>query len=126
MRMRVLGSRDWSNYSEIMRQFTLVLDDMKHYEDKNLTVVHSGGRGLEDMISEYVGKVEKFLRQKGYSVKEELFRNSKETPKSTNDYEMISNGADYALVFKAGNDKRAIYCAKMLDEFQIPYEIINE
>jgi len=125
MRVLVIGSRDWDNYPEIMRQITLLLEDAKYYEDKNLTLVHTASKGAEDMITEYVGKVDKFLKQKGYHIKEELFRNSRDIPKSTNDYNMISFGADYAIIFRTRDDKRASYCEKILHEFEIPTKVIK-
>jgi len=125
MRVIVVGSKEWSNYSEVMRQITLLLEDVKYYEDNNLTLVHTANKGAEDMITEYVGKVDKFLKQKGYHIKEEIYRNSMETPKSTNDYNMISLGADYAIIFRTQDDKRASYCEKMLQEFNIPYKVIK-
>ena len=126
MRVIVIGSKEWDNYSEIMRQVTLLLEDVKYYEDNNLTLVHAASKGAEDMVTEYVGKVDKFLKQKGDFIREEIFRNSRETPKSVNDYNMIEYGADYALIFKAGDDKRTFYCKKLLEEFNIPYREINK
>ena len=78
MRVIVIGSQDWDSYPDIMRQMTVILEDMKYYEDNKLTLVHTASRGAEDLVTEYVGKVEKFLRQKGISIKEEIFRNSRE------------------------------------------------
>lgn len=126
MRVIVIGGQGWDNYSEVMRQMTIILEDMKYYEDNNLSIVHTAGRGLEDMITEYVGKVQKFLKQKGISVREEIFRNPKDTPKSINDYNMITSGADYALIFKTEDDKRSTYCKKLLEEFQIPFREIKK
>jgi hypothetical protein len=73
------------------------------------------------MVTEYVGKVEKFLRQKNIRLKEELYK-----PSPTADYDMISGGADYAIVFTTGNDKRVNYCVKMLSEFEIPTKIVRD
>jgi len=126
MRIIVVGGKDWNNYPEIMRQLTVILEDMKYYEDKNLVLVHTASKGAEDMITEYIGKVQKFLRQKGISIKEEIFRNFKDIPRSTNDYNMIEKGADYALVFRTESDKRTIYCKKLLEEFQIPFREIKQ
>ena len=126
MRVIVVGSQDWDSYPDIMRQMTVILEDMKYYEDNRLTLVHTASRGAEDLVTEYVGKVEKFLRQKGISIKEEIFRNSKDVPKSTNDYNMMESGADYALIFRSVDDKRASYCKKLLEEFNIPFREIKK
>jgi hypothetical protein len=124
MRVLVVGSKDWSNYSEIMRQFTLLLEDLKYNEDKSMTLIHGGNQGAENMVSEYVGKVEKFMRQKGYHIKEELFKNSNQKNKSINDYDMMQSDVDFALVFDTKNCKRAHYCIKILQEFEIPTTVI--
>jgi hypothetical protein len=128
MRILVAGSKDWSNYGDVMRNMTILLEDLKYaeLENKTITIVHSGGRGLEDMITEYIGKVEKFLRQKGYYVREEICKPSDPFNKSINDYNMIEKGADYAMIFSTQGDKRSYYCIKLLEEFGIPTKIINE
>jgi hypothetical protein len=125
MRVLVVGSKDWSNYSEIMRQFTLLLEDLKYNEEKSITFVHGGNQGAENMVSEYVGKIEKFMRQKGYSIKEELFKNFQQKNKSINDYNMMQSDVDFALVFDTKNCKRAHYCIKILQELEIPTTVIN-
>jgi hypothetical protein len=72
MRVLVVGSTNWKNYNEVMRNMTLEIEDIaaQDLEDKKIVFVHTGLRGAENMVTEYLGKVEKFLRQKGYSVKE--------------------------------------------------------
>jgi uncharacterized protein YdeI (YjbR/CyaY-like superfamily) len=126
MRLLIIGSKDWTNYSDVMRQITVVLEDMKHDEDANLTIVHGANRGAEDMVTEYVGKVQKFMKQKGYSIKEELFRSSSDKSKSVTDYEMIQSGADLAIVFATKDDKRSYYSTKMIEQFNIPLIVIND
>ena len=128
MRVLIFGSKDWSNYGDIMRNMTILLEDIKYADpDANqLTLVHAGNSGAENMVTEYVGKVEKFLRQKGMNIKEELFKVKAGSNLSINDYDMIQAGADYALVFMSYNDKRTSYCAKILQEFEIPTKIIRE
>lgn len=125
-RVIVVGSNDWSNYSDVMRNMTILLEDLKYENEENnkITVVHAGNKGAENMISEYIGKVEKFLRQKGFYIKEEIFKSPNASNKSTNDYNMIQDGADYAIVFSTKNDKRAAYCTKILQEFDIPTKVI--
>jgi hypothetical protein len=124
MKVLVLGSNNWSNYSEVIRQFTLVLEDMKYNEDNSLTVVHAGNKGAENMTTEYLGKIEKFMRQKGFSIKEKVSR--KPLNKAANDYDMIVEGGDLALVFSTRDDKRISYCLKVLEEFNVPTKIIND
>jgi hypothetical protein len=123
MKVLVVGSNEWSNYSEVIRQFTLILEDMKYNDDNNLLVVHSGSKGAENMTTEYVGKIEKFMKQKGFTIKEKVLRGNN---KLNMDYEMISEGADLALVFTTSNCKRSAYFTKILKEFNIPTKIIKD
>jgi hypothetical protein len=39
---------------------------------KSIVFVHRGLAGAETMVTEYIGKVERYMKQKGYSLKEEL------------------------------------------------------
>lgn len=131
MRVLVVGSPNWLNYNEIMRNLTLLIEDIKYQrpEENKIVFVHTGQRGAENMITEYVGKVEKFLRQKGYSVKEELFRkklSGNSLDKITGDYDMITSGIDEAIVFMRPGDKRAEYCIRILNQVQIPVRVVKE
>jgi len=126
MRVLIIGSKDWSSYPEVMRQITLILEETKALGDDSVVFVHGGNPGAENMVTEYIGKVEKFLRQKGYSIKEELFKNSYQKYKSINDYKMIEAGADLGLVFTNDRDKRIQACVAMMQEFEIPTKIIRE
>ena len=128
MRVLIFGSRDWENYGDIMRNMTILLEDLKYAdpEASQLTIVHCGNAGAENMVTEYIGKVEKFLRQKGMQLKEEIFKSPNASTKSVNDYNMIEQGGDYAIVFQSPNDKRTTYCAKMLEQFEIPTKIVKE
>jgi hypothetical protein len=123
MKVLVVGSNEWSNYSEVIRQFTLILEDMKYNDDNNLLVVHSGNKGAENMTTEYVGKIEKFMKQKGFTIKEKVLRGHN---KLNMDYEIISEGADLALVFTTNNCKRSAHFTKILTEFNIPTKVIKD
>jgi hypothetical protein len=122
MKVLVFGSKDWSDYMELIRQITVLIDDRKHYypDDKEYVFVHTGMRGAENMVTEYIGKTEKFLRQKGYKIKEELIRNKE----SFSDVSLIEEGADFALVF--GTSDRNKSCTKLLEVYEIPYRFIKE
>jgi len=73
MRVLVFGSKDYTNYNSLIREVTVLIDDRKHWfpEDTEYTFIHTGLKGAENMITEYIGKTERFLRQKGYKIKEE-------------------------------------------------------
>ena len=132
MRILVIGSQGWRNYSEVMRNLTVTIEDIHHYypENKSITFVHTGLRGAENMVTEYVGKVEKFMKQKGFLIKEQLFRLPKGefniNSKINRDYDMMNSGINMALIFTDGGCKRSNACAKILKELDIPTRIIKE
>lgn len=99
----------------------VLLEDLKHSEENRLTVVHSGTQGAENMVTEFICKVDKLLRQNKFYVKEELYRAN-----PTNTYNVIEKGADSAIVFTTKGDKRTKYCIQMLQEFDIPTKIVTE
>jgi len=122
MRVLVFGSKEWQDYMELVRQVTVLIDDRKHYypEDKEYIFIHKGMRGAENMITEYIGKVEKMIRQNGYKIKEELVRDKG----SLSDVHMIESMPDFALVF--GESSRNRMCVKLLETYGIPFRSIKE
>jgi hypothetical protein len=122
MRVLVFGSKDWQDYNDLIRQITVLIDDRKHYfpDDKDYIFVHTGLKGAENMVTEYIGKTEKFLRQKGYRIKEELIRDKS----SFSDVTLIESMPDFALVF--GECPRNRQCVKLLEAMGIPYRFIKE
>jgi hypothetical protein len=125
MKIIAIGSRYWKNYPDFMRYITILIQDaaQAYPDDKNLTFVHSGANGAENMVTEYIGKTEKFMRQKGYHLKEQIFRKDKDA--SLNYFKMIESGADAAIVFST-NDKLTRSAIELLDEFKIPSVIYEE
>jgi hypothetical protein len=89
-------------------------------QDKEYIFVHTGLRGAENMITEYIGKTEKFLRQKGYKIKEELIRDKS----SFSDVTLIESIPDFALVF--GECPRNRQCIKLLEAMGVPYRYLEE
>jgi hypothetical protein len=122
MRVVVFGSKKWQDYNELIRQVTVLIDDRKHFfpDDKEYLFVHTGQKGAENMITEYIGKTEKFLRQKGYKIKEELVRDKS----SFSDVTLIESMPDFALVF--GESSRNVACVKLLETFGVPFRFIKE
>jgi nitrogenase molybdenum-iron protein alpha/beta subunit len=122
MKVLVFGSKDYTDYNEFIRQMTVLIDDRKHWhpEDKEYIFIHKGLRGAENMVTEYIGKVEKLIRQNGYKIKEELVRDKS----SFSDVTMIESAPDFALVF--GISERNKSCIKLLEAYGIPYRSIKE
>lgn len=122
MRVLIFGSKDYKDYNELIRQLTVLIDDRKHFypDDTEYVFVHKGMRGAENMVTEYIGKTESFLKQKGYKIKEELIRDKS----SFSDVTMIESTPDFALVF--GLSERNRSCVKLLEAYDIPYRSIKE
>jgi len=122
MKVLVFGSKEWTNYNDLIRQVTLLIEDNKflYPDDKEYTFVHKGIKGAENMITEYIGKTEKFLRQKGYRIKEELIRDKS----SLSDVKMIESEPSIALVF--GESTRNRQCIKLMEAFGVPYRFFEE
>jgi hypothetical protein len=122
MRVLVFGSKDWTDYNDLIRQLTVLIDDRKHFypDDKEYIFVHTGMRGAENMVTEYIGKTEKFLRQKGFRIKEELIRNKS----SLSDVSLIESNPDFALVF--GDSPRNRSCLKLLEVYGISHRYIKK
>jgi len=122
MRVLVFGDKNWKDYNELIRQVSVLLDDRKHFypEDKDYVFIHKGLQGAENMITEYIGKTEKFLRQKGYRIKEELIRDKS----LFSDVTMIESQPDFALVF--GISPRNKSCIELLESFMVPYKHVKE
>jgi len=121
MRVLVFGSKDWTDYNELIRQVTVLIDDRKHYypDDKEYIFIHTGLRGAENMITEYIGKTEKFLRQKGYRIKEELVRDKS----SFSNVTLIESNPDFALIF--GESSRNKQCLALLQSYGVPFRDIK-
>ena len=122
MRVLIFGSKEWKDYNDLIRQITVLIDDRKHFypDDKEYTFVHTGMRGAENMVTEYIGKTEKFLRQKGYKIKEELIKDKSNLV----DINLIESSPDFALVF--GNSPRNKSCLSLLETYGIPYRHVQE
>lgn len=121
MRVLVFGSRDYTDYNEFIRQMTVLIDDRKHWvpDDKEYLFVHKGMQGAENMVTEYIGKVEKMIRQNGYKIKEELVRDKS----SFSDVTLIESSPDFALVF--GDSKRNKVCINLLESYGVPFRYIE-
>lgn len=127
MKLVVIGSKDWDDYNTLMRKMTIEIEDWRlaSPEDTKLSVMHIGTRtGVEDMISEYVGKIEDLLRQKGIQISERIMRFS--SPKiSDKDFEMLNDGVDKVIIFQKGSCIRSINAARIAEAVGIPTTIVK-
>lgn len=128
MKIIIVGSKNWVDYNEIMRVITVNIDRWvsTNPEDKRITFIHTGRVGAENMVTEYIGKVEKFMRQKGYHINEKLYGGPSNNPSNiARDYDMINSGADKAIVFIRDRCKRSESFIKLANANGIPVELVK-
>lgn len=128
MRILVGGSRNWVDYNEIIRKMTVILDHWVSTspQDKKITFVHTASSPAENMVTEYIGKVERLLRQKGYSIDEQLFRPKKISDSSAVQmYDLASLNIDKAIFFVRDSCKKTTSLANISSAMEIPTEIVK-
>ena len=121
MRVGIFGSKDWVSYPDIMRTLTIFIQESHELGHDNLVFVHSGSRGAENMITEYVGKTRRFLNEKNFKLKEELKRGDTQIIK---DVDVIESGIQFALIFSTGC-RRTAACQRVLKEYEVPFRVIE-
>jgi hypothetical protein len=131
MKIAVAGSKNWNNYNELMRQLTIIIEEHSkdNPNDPAITFVHTGLDGAENMVTEYCGKVYGYLRQKGYNVKDQVFKpksiNIPDGYKKSKDLELLESGVDRAVVFIAAPNKRLNAFISMAELHNIPTIVVK-
>jgi hypothetical protein len=124
MRVLVAGNNSWNNYMEFIRNMTLIIEDVNYYapDEKQIVFVHTGRTAPENMTTEWIGKIEKYARQSGYSLKEELFRGDRLFMA----YQLASSNLDYAILFIRGRkDSQTEVLLEALKENEVPFKLVN-
>lgn len=129
MRILVSGSRNWVDYNEIMRKMTVTLDEWasSNPEDKKITFVHSASSPAENMVTEYIGKVEKLLRQKGYHINEQLVKSKPDSSYSKvgSLFDLSNLNIDKTIVFIRDSCKKTQALANISNAMGIPTDIVK-
>lgn len=130
MKVIVVGSKDWEDYPTLSRKMAILMEDWVHQnsEDKVLTIIHAGNRGAENMVTEFIGKVERLVKQNGYSIKEKVYSIKNfdgDRPMITRDSKMFEDGADKVLIFQRGDCKRSIALSNLAEAYQIKTEVVK-
>lgn len=132
MKVIVIGSKDWTNYDEVVRNMTVLVYDWfnSNPTDKTLTILHTGAWGAESMVTQYIDRVRKLFKQNGYFIKDRVY-NLRKYPESITaadrDKDMVENGeAEKALIFIKGACKRSTGFARLADAYGIETKIIRE
>lgn len=120
MRVGIFGSSEWDNYMELVRGMTIFIQESHEIGHDSIVFIHGGKHGAENMLTEYIGKTQKFLKQKNFKIKEDLFRDRSKI----SDVKMIESGLDFAIIFSTG-DKRTYSSKKLLEAYGIPYRFIE-
>jgi hypothetical protein len=129
MRVLIAGSRNWVDYNEIMRKMTVTLDEWvsSNPSDRKITFVHTASSPAENMITEYIGKVEKLVSQKGYSISEHLFKPGRgeqwQGRISIDDVSKMQ--VDKAIMFIRDSCKKTQNIANITSAMGIPTDIVK-
>lgn len=125
MKIGVIGSFDWNDYSTLIRKLTVEIEDWKiaNPDDNKIVFVHGGSAGAENMVTEFVGKVEDFMRQKGITITDKIFRAHS---KHTRDTELINSDIDKLIIFSKGACARSAKAATIAREADVTYITIRD
>jgi hypothetical protein len=125
MKVLIGGSRNWVDYNHIVRRMTILLEDWvrNNPEDKRIIFVHSASTPAENMVTEYIGKVDKLLKQKGYHIDEKIVKNNK--PISENIFTSSNLDIDKAIFFIRDSCKKTQSIANISSAIGIPTEIVK-
>lgn len=129
MRVLIAGSRNWVDYNEIMRKMTVVLDEWvsTNPPDRRIVFVHTASSPAENMITEYIGKVERLVKQKGYHINEQLVRPSRgeqwQGRLSIDDISKLN--VDMAIMFIRDSCKKTQNIANITSAMGIPTDIVK-
>lgn len=119
MKIAIAGCRDWGDYSTLIRKITIEIEDWSRLnpEENKIIFVHTGQAGAENMVTEYVGKVQSYMKQKNIFVNDIVFYTS---PDKDRDYELLSSGVDKVIIFSTKTCKRTYRFGKLAEAIGIP------
>lgn len=126
MKIGVIGSKNWEDYQTLIRKLTVEIEDWKlaNPEDNRIMFIHYGNSGAENMVTEYVGKVEDYMRQKRIFVNDKIFRfYSKD--QFAKDFELINSDIDKLLIFAKEPCARGKNAATIAETLEVPYTYIK-
>lgn len=126
MKVLIGGSRNWVDYNHVVRKMTVLLEDWvkENPNDRKIVFVHSGSTPAENMITEYIGKIDRLLKQKGYSVDEKIL-NNKKNHLADNIFNPSDLDIDRAIFFIRDSCKKTQSLANISNAMGIPTEIVK-
>lgn len=117
MKIAVVGSNNWEDYNTLIRKLSIEIEDwIRFYPDDNkLIFVHGGTVGAENMVTEFVGKIQSLAKQNGKSIIDTVFYSN------NNKYsELANSGVDKAIIFHKYPCKKTSTFANIVQELNIP------
>lgn len=126
MKIGIIGSKDWEDYQMLIRKLTVELEDWKinNPDDNKITFYHGGLNGAENMVTEYVGKVEDYMRQKKILVSDKVVRPWRKD-QFERDFELINSDIDKLIIFAKEPCARSKNAATIASTLEIPYTYIK-
>ena len=126
MKIGVIGSKNWEDYQTLIRKLTVEIEDWKiaNPDENKIIFVHQGNAGAENMVTEFVGKVEDFMRQKKIHILDKIFRSSSRD-QFTKDLELINSDIDRLIIFAKEPCARSRNAATIVETVDIPYTYIK-
>lgn len=123
----VIGSKGWEDYQLLIRKVTIEIEEWRlaYPDDTKLLFFHAGQQGAENMITEYVGKVEKFMRQKGLSVSDRVSKVRGQNIMDA-DFNLINSPIDKLIIFAKEPCVRSRKAATIAEAVGKPYTYIKD
>lgn len=130
MRILVTGSRNMTDYSKMVIAMTSALETLyREYPDNNeFIVVHGGATGADTLAGDFVSQAKSYLKNKGYTVKEEVHPADWDLGKYAGpirNQRMVDLGADICLAFPSADSRGTKDCIRRATRASIPVEIYN-
>lgn len=127
MKIGVIGSKGWEDYQTLIRKLTVEIEDWRiaNPDENKIYFIHQGVTISENMVTEYVGKVEDFMRQKKIFVKDKIFRVPSRRDQFARDFEFINSDIDRLIIFAKEPCARSKNAATMAETLEVPYTYIK-
>lgn len=126
MKIGVIGSKNWEDYQTLIRKLTVEIEDWKiaNPDDSRIMFIHYGTPGAENMVTEFVGKVEDFMRQKKIHITDKIFR-FPSRDQFAKDLELINSDIDKLIIFAKEPCARSKNAVTIASTINIPYTYIK-
>lgn len=127
VKIGVIGSKGWEDYQTLIRKLTVEIEDWKinNPDENKIAFIHQGTTASENMVTEYVGKIEDFMRQKKVIVSDKIFRVPSKRDQFAKDFELINSDIDRLIIFAKEPCARSRNAATIAETLNVPYTYIK-